>query len=1190
MIDRTALLADLRRQTAELKAHLLDSWTAEPPGEPARGARRSATPSSEREERADRTATAWVLGTVLLRFCEDNGLIEPVFVTGPGERSEQAIHRQGEYFRDRPRDNDRDRLRTAFAEVTAALAPVRIFPDQEEPIPHEAAGSLLAFWRRRDENGELIHDFTDPEWSTDFLGDLYQDLSETARKTYALVRTPAFVSEFILDRTLGPALEEFGPDGFRMIDPVCGSGGFLLGAFHRLLSEWQRAAPGMDRWEAVRRSAASVHGVDLNPNAVTIARFRLLVAAMKAGEVRRLTGLPPLVLPVAVGDSLLDGRHGPGRPAVLRRDESADPRSPSDGDVRRYSPSGTDLLAAGSYHAVVGNPPYLTVRDKRMNEAYRDAYADVCSGKYTLTVPFAQRFFQLARPANPSGEGAGHVGQLTANSFMKREFGRSLIENFLSEIDLTQVVDTSGAYIPGHGTPTVILFGRNRPARSTPVTAVVGLRGEPDLPADPARGRVWQSILAQSSGMVREDEWTQTLLLDRAALRSFPWNLTDSTTTAILRSMGDGNRLGARVARIGYVATTGADDVFIAPPASFRRMSLEKEEPVRVITGSEVRDWTVTPVMEAFRPEEIRVGLPRVPREQLERLWPYRTVLGHRANHSGGSYFQAGRAWYGWHHVTGTRGAHDWSIVFPWVATHPHFSVLRTSDVVPLHSAPVIKLPKPAWEVDHKQLAALLNSSAVCFWLKQHSQRKGQSGPDQLGSSEPWTDFYEFTSTRLADLPLPPDRWSGDRWSRHATTLDDHAQALAAAVPAEVLRSSLPPSREALEEARARWTRLREKMIALQEELDWEIYGRYGLLPDSQDLLADSEGADVPRVRPGERAFEIVLARRLSSGTIETDWFERHGLAPVTTVPEDWPHAYRNVVLRRIDAIERNAVLGVLERPEFKRRWASEGWDRLLSDALRTWLLDRCESSELWYGLRDGWRHPRPLTVAELAGLLRQDDEFVRAADFYAPRRTVEQVLRDLLADQHVPYLAALRLRESGLRKRAAWEEVWDLQRQEDELRRRSGDRAADRLRDTIPVPPRYTAADFLKTGYWSHRGKLDVPKERFISYPGVARGGDLLIGWSGWNLRDRARVLLDLAEAQERENPSAETVIPLAAGLLELEPWLIHPDGGYHYRPTVEAVRACLDRVRTRHALSEEALRAWRPPKPSRGRPRKNL
>ena len=54
---------------------------------------------------------------------------------------------------------------------------------------------------------------------------------------------------------------------------------------------------------------------------------------------------------------------------------------------------------------------------------------------------------------------------------MKREFGKALIERVLSNLDLTLVVDTSQAYIPFHGTPTVLLFGRNR----RPLVATVRL-------------------------------------------------------------------------------------------------------------------------------------------------------------------------------------------------------------------------------------------------------------------------------------------------------------------------------------------------------------------------------------------------------------------------------------------------------------------------------------------------------------------------------------------------------------------------------------------------------------------------------------------------------------------------------------------------------------------------------------------
>ena len=48
---------------------------------------------------------------------------------------------------------------------------------------HEAAKALLAFWRDQDADAQIVHDFTDDTWNTRFLGDLYQDLSEHAKKT-----------------------------------------------------------------------------------------------------------------------------------------------------------------------------------------------------------------------------------------------------------------------------------------------------------------------------------------------------------------------------------------------------------------------------------------------------------------------------------------------------------------------------------------------------------------------------------------------------------------------------------------------------------------------------------------------------------------------------------------------------------------------------------------------------------------------------------------------------------------------------------------------------------------------------------------------------------------------------------------------------------------------------------------------
>ena len=93
----------------------------------------------------------------------------------------------------------------------------------------------------------------------------------------------------------------------------------------------------------------------------------------------------------------------------------------------------------------------------------------------------------------------------------------------------------------------------------------------------------------------------------------------------------------------------------------------------------------------------------------------------------------------------------------------------------------------------------------------------------------------------------------------------------------------------------------------------------------------------------GERAFEIVLARRMAAGEVQTTWFERHGSTPITEIPHHWPAAYRELIERRILTIDDDPTIRLIEQPEYKRRWNTEPWDEQLEAALEKWLLDRIE-------------------------------------------------------------------------------------------------------------------------------------------------------------------------------------------------------------------------------------------------------
>ncbi len=90
-------------------------------------------------------------------------------------------------------------------------------------------------------------------------------------------------------------------------------------------------------------------------------------------------------------------------------------------------------------------------------------------------------------------------------------------------------------------------------------------------------------------------------------------------------------------------------------------------------------------------------------------------------------------------------------------------------------------------------------------------------------------------------------------------------------------------------------------------------------------------------------------------------------------------------------------------------------------------------------------------------------------------------------------------------------------------LTREEADRLNREQVGDIPVPPKYTSADFRKGEWWRLRGKLDVPKERFILYPGAERAGDAtpVVGWAGWDHLQQAQAALAPAPSAARSRCS---------------------------------------------------------------------
>lgn len=281
----------------------------------------------------------------------------------------------------------------------------------------------------------------------------------------------------------------------------------------------------------------------------------------------------------------------------------------------------------------------------------------------------------------------------------------------------------------------------------------------------------------------------------------------------------------------------------------------------------------------------------------------------------------------------------------------------------------------------------------------------------------------------------------------------------------------------------------RERMVFLQEELDWLVYRAFGFTNSAV-------------IETGHAAAE---QRPFFSGGGPTHWVAR---------------SHETAEARE---------LHILEDPLYKRPWL--GRQGVLGHGTKTLevevesTIESLLRSEAEAVLQQS--PGRAQTIAQLRNALRTRDV----------ARTIEEQHGVVLARAHLdhdalPYLASLRLTDSGVEKHRQWCHVWQLQRLADSTGGAS----------TVPVPPKYDQTDFRTAAGWRLRGKLDVPRERFISYPDAESQDDRegLFGWAGWDHVDRARALAAIyLERKDEDGWPSSRLRPLLAGVAELLPWL---------------------------------------------------
>jgi len=1117
-----------------------------------------------------RAAVLWVLKSVYVRVLEDRGLLAPGRLLDP--EAQQLFEKLA------PNLGETAFLRWVYKDLASpngGLPELFSVQPAELVLPSDARSrALIAFWRHRDADSGVHWSFSEERFEGELMGDLYQELDPVVKERFALCQTPDFVRAFILDRTLTPAIETFGADKVRLLDPACGSGHFLIDGLKRLVTATAAEHKDWPRAKVLEHALGRVVGMDLNDYACALARARLVMTAAELAGVNTLAEAARFHPHVYWADGLEQFEREEVKPDLqfgLFETVEEKPRATlTRADVRAT----LRKIFSEKFHAVVANPPYITEKDPARKDYHREKigktprYISVYR-EYSLGSPFTERCFQLA-------EKDGFIGIITSNNFMKREFGKPLIAKVLSSFDLTLIVDASQAHIPFHGTPTVLLFARNRRPVGDIVRAVMGKRGEVGIPDDPAKGRVWSSVEEGWNLLGFENEFVSVADLPRQALSEHPWSLGGGGAAELRTTIESvsSERLGPIAEEVGVVCVLREDDIFIQGPAAERR-GISPTSVRLCVAGVNPRDWAISQCDDVIWPygsdgSSLPLGHAR---QSLERgLWPWRAILQKRSAF-GKTQTERGLLWYEYSMLFQQRARAALLLAFPKVATHNHFALCHRGSV-PIASTHIVQLPPGSGLAPHLSLIGLLNSSVACFWMKQVFHCKGLRGQGGGITATDWEQFFEFDATKLKLFPIVSE--SG-RVSEYAGALDALARIRSTRSLPSILSSTKEWSdarslRAAFDKRSQLDTEDLLKMVALQEELDWLCYELYGLDDGGKPVPVDQVEPLAPTWLPWalnlaarDADIRATLGRGEDPEELPTVWFERHGWTPLTELPREAPKALRARTDSRRRRIAASPALTLIESPNFKRRWYRPDHAAEEKRALELWIAERVETAAK--------ERARPFTLEQIVANVQDDPRTLAVCEVLTSRRDFNlfALVADALSDDAVPGHPLHIYKPSGLVKREAWERTWEAQRRED-----AGEDAKPE------VPPGYGTGDFLKVDYWQLRGKLDVPKERFIAFTEVPgrSGAETLYGWAGWTPLQRLKALLAIDEELEDAGASLAD----RTGVLD-SAWRLLPDVAREDPPAASRLKAELQALVGPTGPSPESLEDWRkrfpPPKP---------
>ena len=270
------------------------------------------------------------------------------------------------------------------------------------------------------------------------------------RKAGGVYYTPTYIVEYIVKNTVGKLCEGKTPrqiSSLRILDPACGSGSFLLGAYQNLLNyhrDWYQK-DGLQKhsqeiyqgyggqWYLTTREKKrillnNIFGVDIDAQAVEVTKLSLLLKVLEGENQDTLErqiklfkerALPDLGSNIKCGNSLIGPDFYQGKQMSLLDSEEAYRINAFD-----WEKEFPEIMKRGGFDAVIGNPPYIRIQTMKEwapseVEIYKKYYASASKGNYDIYVVFVERSLGLLNKS-------GRLGFILPHKFFNAQYGEPL--------------------------------------------------------------------------------------------------------------------------------------------------------------------------------------------------------------------------------------------------------------------------------------------------------------------------------------------------------------------------------------------------------------------------------------------------------------------------------------------------------------------------------------------------------------------------------------------------------------------------------------------------------------------------------------------------------------------------------------------------------------------------------------------